>query len=302
MAAPRPLPATPPGLLDDEDPGKWERVKQALWETNLNAPVRGFYNMMNADPYTLYTDTGQAGQQAALDSADAAGGVTAGSAMIPKPRNALMMGIKSRAQDALLTKQTGPEQSVGILGGAELAGKSNSIHSIDDIRNLLSEGKNVFVRWSAGPKYDMAPGAKSKDFVSGQTHDGLSAVELTKDMSDQEIFAMVRDYSFLRGENADAPYFYHGKSVGRDSDGAPSIVPTEHLGSGSSHLQSFLDDDLNLERISLLGQEKNALAALNDPNYGKGPWIPAWKPQDLEKIQNRLSEIGREHPSKEGRK
>ena len=95
MAAPRPLPPTPPGLLDDEDPGKWDRVKQALWETNINAPVRGIYNMMNADPYTLYTDTGAAGQQAVADSFDAAGGVTAGSAMIPKPSNALAMGIKT---------------------------------------------------------------------------------------------------------------------------------------------------------------------------------------------------------------
>ena len=95
MAAPRPLPPTPPGLLDDEDPGKWERVKQALWETNLAAPIRGYYNLRNADPYTLYTDTGAAGQQAATDSFDAAGGVTAGSAMIPKPSNALAMGIKA---------------------------------------------------------------------------------------------------------------------------------------------------------------------------------------------------------------
>jgi hypothetical protein len=95
MAAPRPLPATPPGLLDDEDPGKWDRVKQALWDTNLNAPIRGVYNLMNADPYTLYTDTGAAGQQAAMDSFDAAGGFTVGSAMIPKPSNALAMGIKA---------------------------------------------------------------------------------------------------------------------------------------------------------------------------------------------------------------
>jgi hypothetical protein len=51
--------------------------------------------LRNADPYTLYTDEGAAGQQAATDSFDAAGGVTAGSAMIPKPSNALAMGIKA---------------------------------------------------------------------------------------------------------------------------------------------------------------------------------------------------------------
>lgn len=95
MAAPRPRPATQPGLLDDEDPGKWDRVKQALWETNLNAPIRGIYSLMNADPHTLYTDEGAAGQQAVADSFDAAGGVTVGSMPIPKPSNSLTMGIKA---------------------------------------------------------------------------------------------------------------------------------------------------------------------------------------------------------------
>lgn len=76
-------------------PSKWDRVKQVLWDSNLNAPIRGAYNLMNADPYTLMTDTGAAGQQAAADSFDAAGGVTVGSMPMPKPSNALTMGIKA---------------------------------------------------------------------------------------------------------------------------------------------------------------------------------------------------------------
>lgn len=95
MAAPRPLPPTPPGLLDDEDPGKWERVKQALWETNINAPVRAVYNLMNTPYDVLMGDSGDAGQQAVADSFDAAGGITVGGAMIPKPSNAMAMGIKA---------------------------------------------------------------------------------------------------------------------------------------------------------------------------------------------------------------
>jgi hypothetical protein len=90
---PQDIPAAPCGFAPP--PSKWDRVKQALWETNLASPIRGYYNLRNADPYTLYTDTGEAGQQAVLDSFDAAGGVTAGSAMIPKPSNALTMGIKA---------------------------------------------------------------------------------------------------------------------------------------------------------------------------------------------------------------
>jgi hypothetical protein len=202
-----------------------------------------------------------------------------------------LLGDTGKTAEGSLNR--GAAQGASFLGDAELSKKPSALHSIEDIQKVLSADKKVFVRWSAGPKYDLAPGAKSKDYVSGQTHDGLSAVELTQDMSPQEIFAMVRDYSFLRGEKANAPYFYSGRVVGKDSDGTPSIVPTEFLGSGSKRLMSFIDDDANLERISLLRQERNALAALNDPNYGKGPWLPAWKPADLEKIQKRLAEIGR---------
>lgn len=82
-------------LLGEPKPINWKGVGQALWDTNLNAPIRGYYNLRNADPYTLYTDEGEAGQQAAVDSFDAGGGITAGSAMIPKPSNALAMGIKA---------------------------------------------------------------------------------------------------------------------------------------------------------------------------------------------------------------
>jgi len=82
-----------PALLGEPKPINWQGVGQALWDSNLNAPIRGVYNLMNADPYTLYTDTGAAGQQAAMDSFDAAGGVTVGSMPIPKPSNSLTMGI-----------------------------------------------------------------------------------------------------------------------------------------------------------------------------------------------------------------
>ena len=82
-------------LLGEPKPINWKGVGQALWDTNLNAPIRGYYNLRNADPYTLYTDEGEAGQQAAVDSFDAGGGITVGSAMIPKPSNALAMGIKA---------------------------------------------------------------------------------------------------------------------------------------------------------------------------------------------------------------
>lgn len=95
MAAPRPLPATPPGLLDDEDPGKWEKLKQVLWDSNLNAPVRGVYNLMNT-PYDVLVGGPSAElDQAVADSFDAAGGMMVGGAVVPKPTNALNMGIRA---------------------------------------------------------------------------------------------------------------------------------------------------------------------------------------------------------------
>lgn len=95
MAAPRPLPVTPPGLLDDEDPGKWEKLKQVLWESNLNAPVRGVYNLMNTPYDVLMGGQSPEFDQAVADSFDAAGGISVGSAVAPKPSNALNMGIKA---------------------------------------------------------------------------------------------------------------------------------------------------------------------------------------------------------------
>lgn len=66
-----------------------------MWETNLAAPIRAVHGLLNADPHTLYTDEGEAGQQAAADSFDVAGSVTAGSAFTPKPTNSLAMGVKA---------------------------------------------------------------------------------------------------------------------------------------------------------------------------------------------------------------
>ena len=229
------------------------------------------------------------------DIAGLTGMMTLGAGAGTAPAGALRMGAAREGRPPV----TFADAERAMQGAQPFPAAKNpaQVNDITDIRTLLDQGEKVFVRWSAGPKYDLKPNAKSKDYVSGETHEGLSAVELTPDMSDGEIFAMVRDYSFLRGEKADAPYFYAGRVVGRDSDGTPSIAPTKLLGSGSSRLMSFVDDDANLERISLLGQERYALAALNDPNYGKGPYLPGWKPEDLTRIQGRLSEIGRDFPN-----
>lgn len=84
-----------PTLLGEPQPSKWERLKQALWETNLNAPIRGAYNLMNTPYDVLMGADSPAKEQAVADSFDAAGGVMVGSMPMPKPANSLTMGIKA---------------------------------------------------------------------------------------------------------------------------------------------------------------------------------------------------------------
>jgi hypothetical protein len=83
-------------MPDPKDTSKTQRLKKVLWESNLNTPIRGFYNLMNTPYETLVGDTGAKGRKAVEDSFDAASGMTVGSAVAPKPRGALTMGANRR--------------------------------------------------------------------------------------------------------------------------------------------------------------------------------------------------------------
>jgi hypothetical protein len=83
------------GSYVENRPSRWELVKQALWDSNLNTPVRGFYNLMNTPAETLLYDKGAAGSEAVSSAFDAAGGMMLGGSVVPKPRNSLNMGIKA---------------------------------------------------------------------------------------------------------------------------------------------------------------------------------------------------------------
>jgi hypothetical protein len=76
-------------------PSRWDRVKQALWDTNLNAPIRGAYNLMNTPLETLLGYGSEAEQEAAVaNSFDAASGLAITSSVVPKPQNSINMGIR----------------------------------------------------------------------------------------------------------------------------------------------------------------------------------------------------------------
>ena len=94
MPAPRPTQKAPPGLLDNA-PSKWERTKEVLWDSNLAAPIREVYGLLNTPYEVLMGGPSPEFDQAVADSFDAAGGAMVGGSVVPKPSNALAMGIKA---------------------------------------------------------------------------------------------------------------------------------------------------------------------------------------------------------------
>lgn len=111
------------------------------------------------------------------------------------------------------------EAAMGAVTGPVVGKVSNKIKSIttDEIMKLQDEGiRNLFIRWSRGPKFDKTP---SRDYVSGKMHEGVSAVPI--DFWEKPIMnRRLKEYEFLRIKDPKiAPYIYKGTPVGVDSDG-----------------------------------------------------------------------------------
>lgn len=184
----------------------------------------------------------------------------------------------------------------GALGsaGGRMAAMPKPIGSFDDVRRLLNENDNVFVRWSASGKHDMTPGARSRDYASGNEHAGLSALGLDRDASNDQLFRFLRDYGYLRsaGNERAVPRLYSGRRVGKDSDGADSIIPDRHLGTLSDDFVRFLDDEINRVRMTLAEDIATGRAAL--AYYEKNPpkYIPTWTPERVAEMEAKLAELG----------
>lgn len=140
-----------------------------------------------------------------------------------------------------------------------------NVNSIDDVREVLrGRSEPIFVRWSAGPKHDMKKGASSRDYISGERHAGLSAVPLDKEMSDAQIAKFLSEYEFLRMKNPNLrPYLYTGRQVGSDSDGYPSIEPSNYVGELSDDFISALSNGLP-RRIELEEKIRRAYQTLEE--------------------------------------
>lgn len=87
-------------MPDPKDTSKTQRLKKILWESTLNAPIRGAYNLMNTPYEVLMGEDSPAKRKAVEDSFDAASGVTVGSAAAPKPRGAITMGANRNPRPA----------------------------------------------------------------------------------------------------------------------------------------------------------------------------------------------------------
>jgi len=108
------------GLLDPmKGDGTWVENRPSKWQQTwdilspyITGPAYAVKGLMDTPAETLLYDTGPAAQRAVENSFNAAGLATAGSAVAPKPRNALMMGFDGQPMN--------PRVRVGSNGGPSM--------------------------------------------------------------------------------------------------------------------------------------------------------------------------------------
>lgn len=148
----------------------------------------------------------------------------------------------------------------GALGGgvnmltamAGVVPGMRSISSMGNLRGLLKEAEPVYLRWSRGPKYDLKPGARSRNQVTGQLESGLSATPLTPNDDSAALAKLIREYEFLRLGGSDiAPHLYTGRKLGVGGDNEPVIAPIRHLGTLAPDFVRSATDDSKVRRLVL---------------------------------------------------
>lgn len=161
-------------------------------------------------------------------------------AKAPQIAKGLLQMSENAAAPRTLSGQSGVMRMAdGRLSRAEF---DEMTALIKNIESAAEKNGTVYVRWSPSAAGDLAPGAVSRDFVSGSTHNGLSAVPITGDMHPVDIAKSLREYGFLRMQDKRSmPRIYAGKQVGVDSDGYASIVPSEVLFELNKRQVSALD-------------------------------------------------------------
>ena len=109
------------------------------------------------------------------------------------------------------------------------AAKKMEITSLRQIADMLRAEGKLHVRWSAGQEADSSMGGRSRDYVSGAMHAGLSAVDLDSAriaITPLQLVKYLGEYEFtrMRGAHITLYVISGAEVVGTDSDGYDSIT------------------------------------------------------------------------------
>ncbi|MFD1829572.1 DUF6098 family protein [Streptomyces desertarenae] len=118
----------------------------------------------------------------------------------------------------------------------------STVTSLDELARLVESGRNLYVRWSRGPRADLG-GMASTDDLTGISLPGLSANALDVEpwWSHRPVRLWVArrlyDYSHLRSSKGPGvrPWVLRGSEVGRGPDNEPlvrDVVPIAWIDAG----------------------------------------------------------------------
>jgi len=113
-----------------------------------------------------------------------------------------------------------------------------TITTIEELRKLTLEADGtLYVRWSLGYKADRKLGY-SHDYLSGQDHAGLSAIQIERawaEDTDGYLLDRYMEYA-IKALSGDTCNIYRGRVVNTDSDGYDGIEIVEQIAIVSEEL------------------------------------------------------------------
>lgn len=217
----------------------------------------------------------------------------------------------AQSSDALMHSPTWKDAGLNALGlgaatlGMAIPGTARGVteaveagvrpfKSLSDVRDAVGKYDDVFVRWSKGPDYDLKPGAVSRDYQSGATHAGLSAMPLSADLTDADLARHLRSYDYLTDldRNPTAGHIYRGRRVGLDSDGSPVIAPSEYLGPIDPELHGYISSDDALRRLEIESEISRFRDALKYYETHPQPFGSPYSQEGLTALEEMLKRLG----------
>jgi hypothetical protein len=229
----------------------------------VTGPVDAWKGLMNADLNTLLYDNGAGGRQAVEDAFNVAGTVTGGSSVVPKPANALNMGIKAY-HGSPHSFDKFDMSKIGTGEGAQAYGHGLYAAESEDVSGFGGTYWNQF----------------AQRFIDKKDPEGIATFALKTAKGDRQ-----GAISYLEGLiNKSEPNSPVGK-VGKDA--LTMLKNDEHVGPWTYEVNidadpnAFLDWDKPLSEqpeavrkaiAPLITPEKLAVEGYTDPNVVKKLW------------------------------